>query len=153
VRIMTPTVAEKLSPIGRLLLVSVGIAAVAGPVLFGLWKTPPVSAQSPMAKSAAQDAPRIYHVGAGVSAPKLIFAPDPEYSEEAKREKYQGACVIATVVDAEGNPQRIRVVRHLGKGLDQKAVEAVEQYKFEPAMLHGKPVAVQVNIEVNFRLY
>ena len=47
----------------------------------------------------------------------------------------------------------MQVVRHLGKGLDQKAVEAVEQYKFEPAMLHGKPVAVEVNIEVNFRLY
>jgi TonB family protein len=146
VRIMTPTVAEKLSPGRKLLLALVGIATVAGPVLFG---QDPAIQNSP--NSAA--APRIYHVGAEVSAPKLIFAPDPQFSEEAKRAKYQGACVIATIVDAEGNPQRVHVVRHLGKGLDKKAVEAVEQYKFEPAMLHGKPVAVEVNIEVNFILY
>jgi bla regulator protein blaR1 len=146
VRIMTPTVAQKLSPVRKLLLASVGIATVAGPVLLG---QDPAIQNSP--NSAA--APRIYHVGGDVSAPKLIIAPDPEYSEEAKRAKYQGACIIATIVDAEGNPQRVQVVRHLGKGLDKKAVEAVEQYKFEPAMLHGKPVAVEVHIEVNFRLY
>jgi TonB family protein len=174
VRIMTPNLAEKLSPGRRLLLVSVGVAVVVAPVLFGLGTTPRVRAQSPEAgerqagpidsashspdapiesssKNAA--APQIYHVGADVSAPKLIFAPDPEYSEEAKRAKYQGICIVSLIVDAQGNPQRVQVVRHLGKGLDQKAVEAVEQYKFEPAMRHGEPVAVEVNIEVNFRLY
>ena len=145
-----------------------------GPVLFGLWNTPRVRAQSPAAGNlqAARvdlatlaldapiprshqgaDAPQIYHVGGDVSAPKLIFAPDPEYSEEAKRAKYQGICIVSLIVDAQGNPQRVQVIRHLGKGLDQKAVEAVEQYKFEPAMRHGEPVAVEVNIEVNFRLY
>ena len=91
--------------------------------------------------------------GGDVSAPQLIFAPNPEFSEEAKREKYQGVCVISTIVDAEGNPQRVQVVQQLGKGLDQKAVEAVQQYKFEPAMRNGEPVAVEVNIEVNFWLY
>jgi bla regulator protein blaR1 len=174
VRIMTPNLAEKLTPGRRLLLASVGVAAVVGPILFGLWNTPRVQAQSPQVSdrqaatvdSASQlpdapiqsssenaAAPQLYHVGADVSAPKLIFAPNPEFTEEAKREKYQGICVIATIVDAEGNPQRVQVVRHLGKGLDQKAVEAVKQYRFKPAMLHGKPVAVEVNIEVNFRLY
>ncbi len=174
VRIMTPNLAEKLSSGRRLLLASVGVAAVVGPVLFGLWNTPRVRAQSPQASnrqagtifSASQllDAPiqsssknvtfpRIYHVGGDVSAPELIFAPDPEFSEEAKRAKYQGVCVIATIVDAQGNPQRVQVVRHLGKGLDQKAVEAVKQYRFRPGMLRGEPVAVEVNIEVNFRLY
>jgi bla regulator protein BlaR1 len=173
VRIMTPARAEKLSPGRRLLLASLGIAAVAGPVLFGLWKTPPVSAQSPQASnpqatvdfaaltldtpiprsSEGADAPRIYHVGGDVSAPKLVFSPNPQFSEEAKRAKYQGVCVIALIVDAQGNPQRVQVVRHLGKGLDKKAVEAVRQYKFEPAMHNGEPVAVEVNIEVNFRLY
>jgi bla regulator protein blaR1 len=174
VRIMTPNLAEKLSPGRRLLLVSVGVAVVVAPVLFGLGTTPRVRAQSPEAgerqagpidsvshppdapiesssKNAA--APQLYHVGADVSAPKLIFAPDPEYSEEAKRAKYQGICIVSLIVDAQGNPQRVQVIRHLGKGLDQKAVEAVEQYKFEPAMRHGEPVAVEVNIEVNFRLY
>jgi TonB family protein len=173
VRIMTPALAEKLSAGRRLMLTSVGVAAVAAPVLFGLWNSPRVRAQSPRASkpqvagdfaaltlnapiphsSQAAAAPRIYHVGGDVSAPDLIFAPDPQYSEEARRAKYQGLCVVSLIVDAQGNTQRVQVVRHLGKGLDQKAVEAVKQYRFNPAMLHGEPVPVEVNIEVNFRLY
>jgi protein TonB len=95
----------------------------------------------------------LYHVGGGVSAPQLIFAPDPEFSDEARRAKYQGVCVVSLVVDAQGNPQRVQVVRHLGMGLDEKALEAVRQYKFKPATLQGKAVPVEVNIEVNFRIY
>jgi periplasmic protein TonB len=95
----------------------------------------------------------LYHVGGGVSAPQLVFAPDPEFSDEARRAKYQGVCVVSLVVDAQGNPQRVQVVRHLGMGLDEKAVEAVKQYRFKPATLQGKPVPVEVNIEVNFRIY
>ena len=95
----------------------------------------------------------LYHVGGGVSAPQLIFSPDPEFSDEARRAKYQGVCVVSLIVDAQGNPQRVAVVRHLGMGLDEKAVEAVKQYKFKPATLQGKPVPVEVNIEVNFRIY
>jgi TonB family protein len=95
----------------------------------------------------------LYHVGGGVSAPQLIFAPDPEFSDEARRAKYQGVCVVSLIVDAQGNPQRVQVVRHLGMGLDEKAVEAVKQYRFKPATLQGKPVPVEVNIEVNFRIY
>ncbi len=95
----------------------------------------------------------LYHVGGGVSAPQLIFAPDPEFSDEARRAKYQGVCVVSLIVDSQGNPQRVQVVRHLGMGLDEKAVEAVKQYRFKPATLQGKPVPVEVNIEVNFRIY
>lgn len=95
----------------------------------------------------------VYHVGGGVTAPQLIYAPDPEFSDEARRAKYQGVCVVALVVDAQGNPQDVHVIRHLGMGLDQKAIEAVRQYKFRPAMLNGRPVAVEVNIEVNFHIY
>ena len=95
----------------------------------------------------------LYHVGGGVSAPQLIFAPDPEFSDEARRAKYQGGCVVSLIVDAQGNPQRVQGVRHLGMGLDEKAVEAVKQYRFKPATLQGKPVPVEVNIEVNFRIY
>jgi TonB family protein len=174
VRIMTANRAEKLGRGRKLLLASVGVVSVVGPVLFGLWNTPRVHAQSPQAgerqagtidsaphspdatiQSSSENiaAQQLYHVGGDVSAPKLIFAPDPQYSEEAKRAKYQGICVLSLVVDAEGNPQRVQVVRHLGKGLDQKAVEAVEQYKFEPAMRYGDPVAVEVHIRMNFRLY
>ncbi len=95
----------------------------------------------------------IFRVGGGVSAPKAIYAPDPEYSEEARKAKWQGTVVLWVVVGADGRPHDIKVQRSLGLGLDEKAVEAVKQWKFEPARKDGQPVAVQINVEVNFRLY
>ena len=94
-----------------------------------------------------------YRVGGGVSAPKALYAPDPEYSEEARKAKYQGTVVLWLVVDAAGRPQQIRVQRPLGMGLDEKAIEAVKQWKFEPAKKDGQAVPVMINVEVNFRLY
>ncbi len=94
-----------------------------------------------------------YRVGGGVSAPRALYAPDPEYSEEARKAKYQGTVVLWVVVGPDGRPHDIRVQRSLGLGLDEKAVEAVRQWKFEPARKDGAPVAVQINVEVNFRLY
>ena len=94
-----------------------------------------------------------FKVGGGVSAPKAIYAPDPEYSEEARKAKYQGTCVLWLIVGPDGRARDIRVARTLGLGLDEKAMEAVKTWKFEPAMKDGKPVAVQINVEVTFRLY
>lgn len=95
----------------------------------------------------------VYRVGGGVSAPRAIYAPDPEYSEEGRKAKFQGTVVLWTVIGPDGHTHEIRVSRSLGMGLDQKAIEAVRKWRFEPAMKDGHPVAVQVNIEVNFRLY
>ena len=93
-------------------------------------------------------------VGGGTTAPVPIFQPDAEFSDEARRNKYQGVCIVEIIVDARGVPQNPRVVRALGEGLDEKAIEAVMRYKFRPGMKGGKPVAVgPVDIEVNFRLY
>ena len=94
-----------------------------------------------------------YRVGGGVSAPRPIYDPDPEYSEEARHAKYQGTVLLWVVVGPDGGPRDIRVQRSLGMGLDEKAIEAVRKWKFEPSMKDGHPVAVQVNIEVSFRLY
>ncbi len=94
-----------------------------------------------------------YRVGGGVSAPKVLYEPDPEYSEEARKAKYQGTVVLWLVVDANGRPEQIRVQRALGMGLDEKAIEAVKTWKFEPAKKDGHPVPVMINVEVNFRLY
>jgi TonB family protein len=94
-----------------------------------------------------------YRVGGGVSAPRILFAPDPDYSEEARKAKYQGTVVLWVVVGPDGRPRDIRVQRSLGLGLDEKAMEAVKTWKFEPARKDGQPVAVQINVEVNFRLY
>jgi periplasmic protein TonB len=94
-----------------------------------------------------------FRVGNGVSAPRALETPDPEYSEEARKAKYQGVVVLWLVVGPDGKPRDIRVSRPLGMGLDQKAIEAVQRWRFEPAMKDGRPVAVQINVEVNFRLY
>ncbi len=96
----------------------------------------------------------LYRVGGGVSAPVALNNVEAEFSDEARRAKYQGVCLISLIVDAQGNPQNPRVIRALGMGLDEKALEAVRQYKFRPAMKDGKtPVAVMITVEVNFRLY
>jgi len=95
----------------------------------------------------------VFHVGGGVSAPRATYSPDPEYSEEARKAKYQGTCVLWLIVGPDGRPRDIRVTRTLGLGLDEKAVEAVRQWKFDPAMKDGKAVAVQISVEVSFRLY
>lgn len=95
----------------------------------------------------------VFRVGGGVSAPKAIYSPDPEYSEEARKAKYQGVCVLSLIVGPDGKPRDIHVARSLGLGLDEKAIEAVNQWKFDPAQKDGKPVAVAINVEVQFRLY
>jgi len=89
----------------------------------------------------------------GVTAPTLIYKTEPEYSEEARKAKYQGTVVLACIVGADGRPRSLRVERSLGMGLDEKALEAVKEWKFSPAEKDGKPVAVAVNVEVQFRLF
>jgi TonB family protein len=89
----------------------------------------------------------------GVSAPKVVVAPDPGYSEEARQDKYQGVCVLELVVGPDGRPYDIKVTKALGKGLDEKAVEAVQQWRFRPAVKDGQPVSVAIDVEVQFRLY
>jgi len=94
-----------------------------------------------------------YRVGGGVSAPRVLYAPDPEFSDEARRSKYQGTVLLWLVVGPDGRTHDIRVQRSLGMGLDEKAIEAVQRWKFEPARKDGIAVAVEVAVEVNFRLY
>ncbi len=93
-----------------------------------------------------------YRIGGGVSPPSILFKVEPEYSEEARKAKFQGTVLLYVVVDEKGLPRDIKVLRPLGLGLDQKAVEAVEKWKFTPGKKDGKPVPVQAQIEVNFRL-
>jgi TonB family protein len=81
-----------------------------------------------------------------------LYKPDPEYSEEARKAKYSGTVVLSIIVDSTGKPRDIKVIRSLGLGLDEKAIEAVTKWKFRPGYRNGQPVAVQASIEVNFRL-
>jgi protein TonB len=94
------------------------------------------------------------HVGGRVSAPIALFQPEAEFSDEARKAKYQGTVEVTFIVDTKGNPQNPRVVRPLGMGLDEKAIEAVMKYRFKPAMRDGKtPVPVLVTVAVDFHLY
>jgi protein TonB len=92
-------------------------------------------------------------IGGGVSQPELTYKVDPEFSEEARKAKFMGIVLVNLIVDANGNPQNVHVLRGVGMGLDEKAVEAVKQYRFKPAREGGKPVAVELNVEVNFQIF
>ena len=96
----------------------------------------------------------VYRVGGAVSAPEVISAHDPEYSEEALKSRREGTVVLWLIVDIDGTPHEIQVVKpsSLGSGLDAQAVNAVEQWRFDPAKKDGQPVAVQINVQVSFRL-
>jgi len=94
----------------------------------------------------------VFRMGGGVSAPTVLYKVEPEYSEEARKAKYQGTVMLYVEVDANGHPRNLRVLRSLGLGLDEKAIEAVEKWKFRPGYKDGKAVTVQATIEVNFRL-
>ena len=96
----------------------------------------------------------VYRPGVGgVTAPTAIYKPDPEYTTEARQAKYQGTVVLTIIVGADGRPRDVKVTRSLGMGLDEKAIEAVRQWRFDPATKDGKPVNVMVSIEVAFRLF
>jgi TonB family protein len=94
----------------------------------------------------------VSHIGGGVSAPQVVSKVEPEYSEEARKAKLQGTVVLYVVVDEQGLPRDLKVVRPLGLGLDQKAIEAAQKWRFKPGLKDGHPVAVSAQIEVNFRL-
>ena len=77
---------------------------------------------------------------------------EPEYSEEARKKKYQGSVLLYIQVDPQGKAINIRVLHSLGLGLDEKAIQAVKKWKFRPGFKDGKPVTVEAQVEVNFRL-
>jgi TonB family protein len=92
----------------------------------------------------------VYRVGGGVSAPSIVSARPPDYTDEASRAHKQGKVVLSLIVDPTGRARNLRVVSPLGYGLDDKAIEAVRQWRFQPGIKDGKPVYVQLNIEVEF---
>jgi TonB family protein len=86
------------------------------------------------------DGSKVYKIGGSVSAPRATQSPPPEYSNEARDAKYQGTCVLGLIVGTDGLPRDVKGIRRLGLGLDEKAVEAVKQWKFKPAMKDADPL-------------
>lgn len=95
---------------------------------------------------------QVYKIGGDVSAPRLIYKVEPEYTEEAKQAKISGTVLLSVVVDAAGAPGNIQVVKGLDPGLDKNAIAALTQWRFEPATRNNQPVPVQAQIQINYRL-
>ena len=112
----------------------------------------PAAPSSPAGQDSAIVGPGAYRVGGAVTAPKLLYSPDPEYSKEARKAHLQGTVVLWLIVDEKGLPQNIKVQRSVGMGLDEEAVKAVQRWRFRPSTKDGHPVRVMINVEVNFRL-
>lgn len=93
-----------------------------------------------------------FAVGGDVSEPVPIYDPDPPYSEEARKAKYEGTVTLKITVDALGNVRDVQVVKPLGLGLDEKAVQTVKTWKFKPGRKNGNPVTVWALVEVTFHL-
>ena len=106
-----------------------------------------------LAPSESPQTEKVYRLGAGITSPKPTKRVDPEFSEEARRDKVQGIVILSLVVGVDGIPRDITVKRSLGHGLDEKAMEAVKQWIFEPGRKDGQPVPVRVMMEVSFKLY
>jgi TonB family protein len=122
------------------------------------------SGQSQAGPQSNPDSSGKYHVGDGVSPPKLLFAVDPEYADQARRKRLQGKIVLSLTVDNKGRPQDVRVLDSLSETVDKKlqaaaldldenAVKAVKQYRFDPASFQGKPVSVETTVEVSYPIY
>jgi TonB family protein len=112
-----------------------------------------VAASSDHSQSAAVENQDIHQVGGAVLPPKVIHAPMPKYTNAARRARLEGHCIVELVVDAEGRPQDIHVKKTLDEGLDKNAIKAVKKYRFTPATMNEKPVAVLLDIDVHFLIY
>jgi TonB family protein len=131
---------------------------------FNTCRFPPEFAAIPGVVSTSQDDPvsageaktehsEVFHIGKGVSPPKITFQPSPEFSEEARSTKFQGVVVLSMILDRSGEVRDIRVVKPLGCGLDASAVRTARTLRFKPSEKDGVPASVEVMYEVNFHLY
>ncbi len=110
-------------------------------IVFGIPDAPPV---------AEPEGP--IHVGGDVNPPEKISAPQPQYTEIARKARVQGVVIVQAIIDKEGNVTNVKVLKGLPMGLEDEAVKAIKRWKFAPATLNGKPVDVYYNLTVNFRL-
>ncbi len=111
------------------------------------WWPPP-----PEEPNGEDEEPRTYTIGGGVTSPRLLYKVEPEYSEKARNAKLQGTVMLSIEVWEDGKAHNIRVLRPLGMGLDEKAIEAARQWKFVPGKKDGRPVKVAAQIQMTFKL-
>jgi TonB family protein len=165
--------ATKLSVISLLIGVTIPIVLV-NPVLALSLQASSTASTQENKKPDAQANPKqslpnpdffgIYHAGEGVTPPKLVLTAEPEFSEKARKKKIGGDCVVSLIVATNGTATDIHVVKSIADtvsakqrdaalGLDQQAIKAVAQYRFQPATYRGTPVPYRLNVEVNFQIF
>jgi TonB family protein len=89
----------------------------------------------------------------GITSPKAIYHPDPEYTDKARKKKTRGTVLLSMIVTPQGNVREPQIIQSLDKELDKQALKAVSQWKFEPATKDGKSVAVRIRTEISFNVY
>jgi TonB family protein len=110
------------------------------------------------------DASGNYHVGCGVTPPKLLYQSEPQFSEIARQQGIEGIATLSFIVDAQGNPENVHVIKSIADTvdskhraaaltLDQVAIDTVKNYKFKPATKDGKPVPIILNVSIKFEAY
>lgn len=114
-----------------------------------VWKDLMLGSDAQAPRAGSSNAMRI---GGDVRPPTLARKVEPEYSQEARFAKYQGTVKVSVEIDPDGVAQNMRVLTNLGFGLDENALRAISQWRFNPGMKNGLPVTVSATIEVNFRL-
>jgi TonB family protein len=119
-------------------------------VAFALFLLCPVAGRAADDNKAKEPDEQVYELTADMTPPKLVRRVDPEYSPGSKGVRVEGSVLIGTVITSRGIPKDPHVVRSLDKDVDQVAVDAVKQWLFSPAKKDGKPVAVNVTIEITF---
>ena len=106
----------------------------------------------------------IYQGGKGVSPPEITYSVDPEMTDKARQKKLGGTCVVSMIVDVSGTPQNVQIAKSIAttvapktqsaaRGLDLNCVKAAKQYRFKPGTYQGKPVPVEIKVEINYRIY
>jgi len=94
----------------------------------------------------------VFRVGGGVTPPVLLSKIEPEFTEQARKARYEGTAVLYIQIDPTGQATKMKVVKGVGLGLEQKAMEAVAKWKFKPGTKQDTPVTVEATVEVNFRM-
>jgi len=127
--------------------IAAGLVAEAGPTQHS---SGPLQEASPVKNST--DDTQLVKTGPGVTPPKVLYNPEPEYSDRARRKKESGVVVVKLVVGIDGKPRDLRIVTSQVPDLEKNVVDAVKAWRFKPAMKDGKPVATEIEVEVHMRL-
>jgi TonB family protein len=112
-----------------------------------------LTSDNPISNDSSSGTFLIEKVGGGISAPRPLNSVESEFTDAARRKGYQGVCLLSLIVDKNGMPQNVSVIKGLDYGMSDNAIVAVNKYRFKPAMRDGEPVPVRITVEVNFRLH